>query len=256
MSSPLRSPAAAATTSSSPSASRARTRRASTRARPRLTINSRTRSMSVTLSMARVIATVASSARHRALELVAAEVQIFVEMRVLDRDRDPAREHEQSLLVSFVELAVLLLRQVDVAPGLAMHQHRRPEKRGHARVRGREAVAARVPAYVGQPERLGMADQLPEDSPSAREARRSPGAWHRRCRRSGSARSLGGSSQGSRRRHTERRSAPGRRRARGGAPLRCPAQPRSTYRFRVAAVGAAHRVREHPCADGRPTFAR
>ena len=104
---------------------------------------------------------------HRTLELSAASVDVLVQVGVLDRDRHPAREDEQRLLVGLVELAALLLGQVDVAPGLAAHQHRGAEEGRHRRVLWREAVAARVLADVGQAKRLGMADQLAEDAAAA-----------------------------------------------------------------------------------------
>ena len=104
---------------------------------------------------------------HGTLELSATGVDVLVQVGVLDGDRDPAREDEQRLLVGLVELAALLLGQVDVAPGLAAHQHRGPEEGRHRRVLWREAVAARVLADVGQAKRLGVADQLAEDAAAA-----------------------------------------------------------------------------------------
>ena len=102
-----------------------------------------------------------------ALELSAAGVDVLVEVGVLDGDRHPAREDQECLLVGLVELAALLLGEVDVAPRLAAHQHGRAEEGGHRRVLRREAVAARVLADVGQAQRLGMADQLAQDAAAA-----------------------------------------------------------------------------------------
>ena len=69
-----------------------------------------------------------------ALELSAAGVDVLVEVGVLDGDRHPARQDEECLLVGLVELAALLLGQIDVAPGLAAHQYRCAEEGRHRRM--------------------------------------------------------------------------------------------------------------------------
>ena len=193
------SPAAAATTSSASSASRTRKWRASTSARASLhhelehtaqvgLAADRTRDRDGRLEAA-----------HGAFELAAAGVDVLVQVGVLDGDRHPAREHEQRLLVGLVELAALLLGQVDVAPRLAAHQHRGAEERRHRRVLGREAVAARVLADVGEAKRLGVADQLAEDAAAAGKlADRAPRRLVH-CRRSGSARAPSAPDRGCRR---------------------------------------------------------
>ena len=103
----------------------------------------------------------------RPLEFAASSLDALVEASVFDRDRHPFRQHDKRFLVEFVELAVLLLGQVDVAPGLATDQNGRSQEGGHRRVRVREPVAAHVLADVAQTEWLWLADQLAEDAPSA-----------------------------------------------------------------------------------------
>ena len=106
---------------------------------------------------------------HRALELLAAMLADFEQARVVDRDGRPVGEDDGGLLVLLGELAVSLLGEVEVAPGLAADRDRHAEESAHHRMAGREAVAARMIAHVAQAQRLGMFDQHAEHAASARQ---------------------------------------------------------------------------------------
>ena len=106
---------------------------------------------------------------HGALELVAAAAHVAVQARVLDRDRRPAGEDDERLLVGLVELAALLLGEVEVAVGLAADEDRHAEEAVHRRVVERKAVGLRVLADVAQPQRPRLGDQHPEDAVAARQ---------------------------------------------------------------------------------------
>ena len=160
-----------------PRRSRTRRRRASAisaarapiSARERLTTSSSTRSRSVSPPSARVISVVVSRPRIVRCELVAALPDFAVQPRVRDRDRRPVGEHDDRLLVVVGELAVVLLGQVEVSPGLAVRPRSGRRGRCHRRMRERKAVGLRVRADVGQAERLRLADQHAEHAAPARK---------------------------------------------------------------------------------------
>ena len=104
-----------------------------------------------------------------ALELVAPGGRLTVEPRVLDRDRGPGREDHHRLLVALVEVAVVLVGEVEIAEGRAADEDRDAEEAVHRRVLGREAVRARVLADVVHPQRLGVLDEQPEDAAAPRQ---------------------------------------------------------------------------------------
>ena len=106
---------------------------------------------------------------HGALHLVAAALHAAVEAGVLDRDRRPLGEDHRRLLVGLVEVALFLLGQVEVAPGVAADHHRHAEEVGHRRVAGGEAVGARVVADVGEAQRPRLLDQQAEHAAPARQ---------------------------------------------------------------------------------------
>ena len=107
---------------------------------------------------------------ERPLQLLRALVEALVEARVLDRHSGPGCKDDGDLLVGLVELrSTLLFGQVEVAPGLAAHQHRCPEEGLHLRVRRGESVRARVRLDVREAQGAGISDQLAKDPPSPRE---------------------------------------------------------------------------------------
>ena len=143
--------------------------RARTSARPRLTTSSSTRD-EVGLRPDR-----AGDRRRRlqpldgALQLGRALDAAPVQVRVLDRDPGPAREHGDGAHVELVELAALLVGEVHVPPRLAADQERDAEERLHRRMTGGEAVRARVHADVGEDQRARVLDQQPEHAAAARQ---------------------------------------------------------------------------------------
>jgi hypothetical protein len=57
-----------------------------------------------------------------------------------------------------------LVGEVEAADHLVTNQDRHAQERAHRRVVGREAVAVRVLAQVGQPQGLGVDDEQPQDA--------------------------------------------------------------------------------------------
>ena len=103
------------------------------------------------------------------LRLLAAALTGLVQLRVADRDRRPVGEDHRGLLVCLGELAVRLLRQVQVAPHLAADHDRHPQEAAHRRMPRREPVAAGVLPDIRQPQRLRVLDQRAQHAPPARE---------------------------------------------------------------------------------------
>jgi hypothetical protein len=99
-----------------------------------------------------------------------APVRLLEQAGVLDRDAGRRRQRHDQLLVALGELAaVALLGEVEVAEGLAAHEHRDAEERAHRRVVGREAGRRRVPGEVRQPDRRRLVDEQAEDALAARQ---------------------------------------------------------------------------------------
>jgi hypothetical protein len=106
---------------------------------------------------------------HRALQLVAPLAYVAIQARVRDRDRRPIGEDHDRLLVLLRELAPRLLREIEVPPHVAVHHDRHAEERVHRGVGERESVGLRMGADVGEPQRLRVADQDPEEPAPVRQ---------------------------------------------------------------------------------------
>ena len=99
------------------------------------------------------------------------------------RDAGRRREADGELLVDVGEdLAARLVAQVEVAEHLAAHGDRHTEERRHRRMVRREPEAVGVLAEVGQPQRLRIDDQQPEDAVALREVTDVASRRRRRCR--------------------------------------------------------------------------
>ena len=75
-----------------------------------------------------------------------------------------ARPIDQLLVDVGEHLGRRLVGQVEVAEHLVAHPDRHAEERPHRRVVRREPVAVGVLAQVGEPQRLGVEDEQPEDA--------------------------------------------------------------------------------------------
>ena len=165
------SPAAAATTSSSPSRSATSMRARVDEGAPALDEQLED---ALELDLAadrpgdrrpwsRARATARSSSSRRARD-------VRVQARVLDRDRRPVGEHDRAPPRRSRRTSPLgLLGEVEVAPRLAADEDRHAEERVHRGVPERESVGARMVAHVGEPQRLRVADQPPEDAVASRQ---------------------------------------------------------------------------------------
>ena len=100
-------------------------------------------------------------------------------------------------------------------------------------------------ADVGQHERSRLVDQQPEDRRARAAARRSPRAWPRRCRWSGSARARAAPRRARRSPRSARRSAPAR------SPAAARARPRGRARRRASAPPPAGARRPGTRQGGR-----
>jgi hypothetical protein len=103
------------------------------------------------------------------LELARPARRRLVQARILDRDGRLRREQHDEILVLLGELALDLLRQVQVAPGDAADQDRHAEEAAHRRVAGREADGSRILTEVVEPQRPRVGDQRAEDAAPARQ---------------------------------------------------------------------------------------
>ena len=149
-------------TSSSPSIRVSSVARASTSARDRLVTSSSTRSKSVTPPSARPISVVVSRPRFaRCSSSWRCRTSRYSRAFAIAIAAQSASTIT-ALLVLVGELAAVLLRQVQVAPRLAVDQDRHAQERVHRGMRERETVRLRVRAHVGGGERPRLVDQDPE----------------------------------------------------------------------------------------------
>ena len=77
--------------------------------------------------------------------------------------------YEDGFLVAFVELAVLFLGEVEIAPYLAADQKRDAEEGVHGRMADGESVGLGVRADVGQPQGPRIVDQHAQHAAAAGE---------------------------------------------------------------------------------------
>src|SRR5438034_8365437 len=89
-------------------------------------------------------------AAYRLLGLPAASLARLIHPRVVDRNRGPHGEDHHRVLVALTELPVLLLGQIQVAPGLATDHDRNPQEAVHRGLSVRAAVADGLRADVLQ----------------------------------------------------------------------------------------------------------
>lgn len=89
-------------------------------------------------------------ARHGPLELLPALVGALVQTRVLDRNRRPLGEDDRCLLVALIEVAALLLREIEIPPRLTADKDRDPEEAPHLGVPRGKPVRPRMIADLAQ----------------------------------------------------------------------------------------------------------
>ncbi len=97
-------------------------------------------------------------------------LDLLVEPGVLDGDPGVEGEHLDERLVGLAELPrPALVRQVEVADGLALDRDRHAQERGHPGMVGREPVAPGMTGDVGDPERTPAADDQAQETVALRQ---------------------------------------------------------------------------------------